>query len=92
MLQVQDIYRRDFSSHFRATILKDRALCDKVKLSYKMNGRKTSEQQLKYMLLEWGREFKNLYIDAPDAHTFDIVKEAENFIIAKLVKQKLIGK
>lgn len=87
MLQVQDIYRRDFSSHFRATILKNRALCDRIKIAYV---KKISEPQLKYMLLEWGREFKNLYIDAPDAHTFDIVKEAENFITAKLVTKAIL--
>lgn len=86
MIQIQDIYRRDFSSHFRAHIIKNRGLCDKVKREYAL---KKSEAKLKYMLLEWGREFKKMYIDAPDARTIDISKEADNFVTAKIVAKML---
>jgi len=88
MLQVQDIYRRDFSSIFRSNFIKDRALCDRIKNEYG----KISESQLKYKLLEWGREFKNIYIDTPDSHKFDLPKEAENFVKSKLVIKKLLNK
>lgn len=92
MIQVQDIYRRDFSSHFRAHFIKDRALCDKIKAHYSLNGEKKSEHQLKYMLLEWGRDFKKMYIDAPDSHTLDIAKEAQNYVNAKIVTAVLTRK